>query len=292
MSKFCSPLRYPGGKSCIFSFMSNLFYENRIIGYNYAEPFAGGAGLALRLLFEEHVDKIYINDYDISIYSFWKVILNNTNEFCDWLEDVEISINNWLYYKNIQMIKNRVDEIELAKSTFFLNRTNVSGVIKGGVIGGINQTGKYKIDARFNRDDLLTRIKKIVEFKNRIIVSNDDGLKFVKKIDKKKGNIFIYLDPPYYKKGSELYMNFFVDNDHKKLFNCIKKIDSKWITSYDSTSFILNLYKNKDKVKYRLFQGTSNKKGDEIIIFPENVEYLESIKHLNNYEIIGNESLA
>lgn len=200
---FASPLRYPGGKTSIFPFMSSLFYENSLIGYSYAEPYAGGCGLALQLLFNEFVDKIYLNDYDKSIYSFWFATLHHPNELCNWIENVSINLENWHEYRSIYQNPSS-DLINLAKATFFLNRTNVSGVLKGGVIGGQQQQGKYKIDARFNKQELIDRIQKITLFKDRIHLFNLDGVNFVKKINRKKENIFIYFDPPYYQKGSDL----------------------------------------------------------------------------------------
>lgn len=280
-SKFYSPLRYPGGKSCIFPFVSNLFYENRLLGINYAEPYAGGAGLALRLLFEEFVDQIYINDLDKSIYAFWNSILTKNLRFCDWLSDIEISVDRWLYYKDIQNRKEEIDEFELAKSTFFLNRTNVSGVIKGGIIGGLKQKGKYKINARFNKDDLIRRIRRIEKLRKRITLSNLDGLSFIKKIDRKKEDFFIYLDPPYYQKGADLYMNFFSKIEHQKLSKQVHKIKKRWMVSYDNHDFILNLYPEKDKVVYKLSQSASNRIGNEVLIFPDSLNFEESLNNLN-----------
>jgi DNA adenine methylase len=186
MSIFYSPLRYPGGKTRIFNFVSNFFRENNLIGIDYAEPYAGGAGLALKLLINEYVKTIYINDLDKSIFSFWKSIIENPIRFCTWIHDVEITVKNWKKYKKIQNNSEDVDEFELAKSTFFLNRTNVSGIIKGGLIGGYEQAGKYKMDVRFNKSNLIDRIKKISKFKSRIKVSCQDGVRFIKHIDKKK----------------------------------------------------------------------------------------------------------
>jgi len=204
-SQFESPLRYPGGKACIFPFMSKLFYENNLIGTSYAEPYAGGAGLALKLLYNEYVNKIYINDLDKSIYNLWKILTENNLIFCDWLEEVEVSIDNWQYYKSVQQNIEHHTDIEIAKSTFFLNRTNISGVIKGGIIGGQEQKGKYKIDARFNKTDLIKRVRRIESFKNRINVSNLDGIGFIKKMNRISENVFIYIDPPYVQKGADLY---------------------------------------------------------------------------------------
>lgn len=280
MSIHYSPLRYPGGKNCIFPFVSNIFYENQLIGANYAEPYAGGAGLALRLLFEGYVEHIYINDLDRSIYAFWTSILNRSDEFCKWMQDVEVSIENWNKFKEIQ--SNATDDFELAKSTFFLNRTNISGVIKGGVIGGQEQKGKYKIDARFNKNDLVNRIQRIAEMKNRISVSNLDGLSFIGRLNKKHEEIFIYLDPPYYQKGADLYMNFYSKEDHKRLSKHVYRTKKKWMVSYDNHDFILNLYAEKNKIVYKLSQSASNRVGDEILIFSDGIYFEDSIKSLTS----------
>jgi len=265
--------------------MSSLFYENSLIGYSYAEPYAGGCGLALQLLFNEFVDKVYLNDYDKSIYSFWFTTLYYPNELCDWIEDVPVNLENWhecrFIYQNTSS-----DLISLAKATFFLNRTNVSGVLKGGVIGGQKQQGKYKIDARFNKQDLINRIQKISLFRERIHLFNLDGVDFVKKINRKKDDIFIYFDPPYYQKGSDLYMNYFKDKDHLRLKIIIEKLKKKWIVSYDNHEFIKNIYSNNYQVVYQLAQSTSNRVGDEVIIFSGQLRFQKAIQQLKNYKII------
>jgi DNA adenine methylase len=279
---YYSPLRYPGGKNCIFPFVSKMFYENSLIGASYAEPYAGGSGLALRLLFEGYVNHIYINDFDKSIYAFWVSIINRAEEFCEWLESIDISIKNWNYYKEIQNNAKDSDLFELAKSTFFLNRTNISGVIKGGVIGGQEQHGKYKIDARFNKIDLIDRIKKISSMKDRISLSNLDGLAFINKLNRKKEEIFIYLDPPYYQKGADLYMNFYSNEDHKRLSKFVHRMQKKWMVSYDNHDFILNLYTEQSKIVYKLSQSASNRVGDEILIFSDKIDFINSIPTLNS----------
>jgi DNA adenine methylase len=281
-----SPLRYPGGKNCIFPFVSNMFYENNLIGTSYAEPYAGGSGLALRLLFEGYVNHIYINDLDKSIYAFWMSILNRPDEFCEWIKKVKISIPNWNKYKKIQQNPKDVDPFEIAKSTFFLNRTNISGVIKGGVIGGQDQKGKYKIDARFNKKDLISRIQRIATIRDRISVSNIDGLAFINKMNNKKEEIFIYLDPPYYQKGADLYMNFYSKEDHKALSKYVHRMKKKWMVSYDNHAFILNLYAEQRKVVYKLSQSASNRIGDEILVFSQKLDYSRSINILSSPVII------
>lgn len=277
-----SPLRYPGGKACIFKFMTQFLEENNLIGTDYAEPYAGGAGLALRLMMDEYVGDIYINDLNPSIYAFWYVVLNKADALCEWIEHVPITVERWNFYKQVQTNYKTADILELAKSTFFLNRTNVSGVISGGIIGGINQRGKYKINARFNKTELIGRVREIQRFSDRIHLSNLDGIDFVKQLERMKREIFIYLDPPYYKKGSDLYMNAFCDEDHKKLADCVKTMRKKWIISYDNQEYIMQLYENNKKVLYQLSQCASNRVGDEILIFDDRLCYSESILQLNN----------
>lgn len=277
-----SPLRYPGGKACIFKFMTKLLEENDLVGTDYAEPYAGGAGLALKLMMEEYVGDIYINDLDPSIYAFWNAILTRPDDFCKWVEEVPVTVEQWLYYKRIQTSYKTVDSFELAKSTFFLNRTNVSGVITGGIIGGLKQEGKYKIDVRFNKKDLINRIKDISKFSKRIHLYNMDGVDFVKELERMRKNIFIYLDPPYYTKGSDLYMNAFRDKDHQLLASKVKKLKKKWVISYDNQDFIVQLYKDEPKVLYQLSQCTSNRIGDEVVIFDKRLYTNNSISKLNN----------
>lgn len=285
-SQFESPLRYPGGKACIFPFISKLFYENNLLGVDYAEPYAGGSGLALKLLFNEYVNKIHINDFDYSIFSFWVSIIESNKRFCDWVEDVEVNIDNWNYYKSVQRSPDKHSQFELGQSVFFLNRTNISGVIKGGPIGGIEQSGKYKIDARFNKSDLIKRIERIAFFRERISVSNLDGLRFIQQLNQNKHNTFIYLDPPYVHKGADLYMNYFKRQDHEKLASQVEKIKHKWLVSYDNNDFIINLYNKQKRLIYDLSQSASNRVGNEILVFSKQLQFTKSLNNLKNVQLI------
>ena len=282
-----SPLRYPGGKNCIFPFMSKLFYENNLLGVSYAEPYAGGAGLALHLLIEGYVQKIYINDLDPSIYLFWKAILNRTEEFCKWIESVPVNLDTWRYYKDVYKKGVEVDELEIAKCTFYLNRTNISGVLDAGPIGGYSQTAKYKIDARFNKEDLIRKIRVIESRKHDIQLSNYDGIEFIKSINRKHSNIFIYLDPPYVEKGHFLYLNCFKEYDHIRLSKFVSKINKKWMVSYDKNDLILQNYSKWNMIQYQLLQCTSNCKKNELLVFSDGLEFSESMKELAEARVIN-----
>lgn len=272
--KFYSPLRYPGGKNKLANFIALICKKNNIDGH-YIEPYAGGASVALFLLFNGYVTKITINDFDRSIYAFWYSILNDTEKFCRIIKRTEINIKNWKKYKEIQKNKTRVSLFKLGFSTFFLNRTNMSGIINAGVIGGIKQRGKYKMNCRFNKQKLINRIKKIAEHKNKIHVYNLDAIELVKKIQKKSKNTqtIFYFDPPYYIKGSSLYANHYQHDNHNEVSKMIKKIkNSRWIISYDNVQQIKSLYRGFKKIEYSLrYTAHKPKEGNEVLFFDKNL---------------------
>lgn len=267
--------------------MAKLFYENNLLGTAYAEPYAGGAGLALHLLLEGYVQKIFINDLDPNIYLFWKAVLNRTDEFCSWIEEVPINLETWKYYKETYKKGIEADEFEIAKTTFYLNRTNISGVLDAGPIGGYSQTAKYKIDARFNKKDLISKIRVIASRKHDIFLSNYDGMDFIKSLNRKHSDIFIYLDPPYVEKGHFLYMNCFKEKDHIRLSKFVSKINKKWMVSYDMNDLILQNYSKWNMIQYQLLQCTSNCKKNEILVFSDGLEFFDSIKELAEAKVIN-----
>ena len=169
-----SPLRYPGGKSKIAPFVSLLIEKTKLDECTYVEPFAGGAGVALSLLFDGTVTNIVINDYDKAIYSMWKSILEETEAFINLVRTVPLTIDEWRKQKQIYNNENKKYSLELGFATFYLNRTNRSGILAAGPIGGYKQTGNYLMDVRYNREALIQRIKKIAEYKSYIHLYNKD----------------------------------------------------------------------------------------------------------------------
>lgn len=270
---FYSPLRYPGGKNKLSRFISQICETNAINGH-YIEPYAGGASVALYLLLENKVAEVTINDIDRSIYAFWHSVLTRTNELCERIEKTEINISNWRKAKEILKKKSTASLIDLGFSTFYLNRTNVSGIIDGGVIGGIKQEGEYKMDCRFKKDKLIKRIKRISDKKKFIHLYNLDAVELINRIIKKSHieNTIFYLDPPYYLKGKSLYINHYDHEDHKKVSDLIKSINNiHWIVSYDNNPKIRNFYKDiKQKIEYSLLHTAHKAKmGKEILFFSE-----------------------
>lgn len=263
-----SPLRYPGGKTKIAPLVNAIMEKAEIKNGIYIEPFAGGGGVALALLLNNQVSRIVINDMDISIYAFWYSILNHTEEFIQLIKDTKVTVEEWYKQKEIFINNGFNDLCKLGFATFFLNRTNRSGILKAGPIGGYDQTGKYLIDARFNKEDLIKRIDRIGKYKDKISLFNLEIKDFIKNIlPKYRSNAFIYFDPPYYKKGHELYINFFKPEDHMILAKLIKKIKIDWMVTYDNVEEVKIIYKDREQKVYDLNYSLANKgKNSEIIV--------------------------
>lgn len=276
---FYSPLRYPGGKSKLSKFVSQICVQNNINGH-YVEPYAGGASVALFLLMEEYVNKITINDIDRSIYAFWHSVVNHSDEFCQMIEKTDVNIENWYKAREIQKNKESVDLFSLGFSTFYLNRTNRSGIIDAGVIGGLDQKGTYKIDCRFNKNVLISRIQAIARKKRKIKVYNLDALKLINKISKKSNleDTIFYFDPPYYLKGPSLYINAYSSNDHLEVAEKIKNIkNAHWIVSYDNVDEIKKMYSGLENSEFLLsYSAGEKKRGKEVIFFSPRLQVSSS----------------
>ncbi|UJL46352.1 DNA adenine methylase [Virgibacillus sp. NKC19-16] len=267
-----SPLRYPGGKNKLYSYLRYIIKENEVS--NYIEPYCGGAAIALKLLINQDVKKIMINDYDKSIYSLWYSILNNSEEMKQRVYNARFNMNEWNFQKDIQQKKDNVSLIELGFSTLFLNRTNRSGIINAGPIGGKKQNGNYKMDCRFNKEALIRKIDLISSLGSKINLYNKDALDFISTNISKTRNSLTFFDPPYYVKGRELYTNFYEHVDHVDLRNSINNTmkNKKWILTYDLSSDIKNLYSQYEYYTYYLNYSLANsRKGKELIIYSNSV---------------------
>ena len=265
----CSPLRYPGGKTFLFPFFDGVIKDNGLENITYIEPFAGGAGAALALLMSEKVNHIVINDLDKAIYAFWKSAVFNSASFIRKIKSTPVTVKEWRKQKEIYN-NPKTTQLDLGFATFFLNRTNTSGILDGGPIGGLKQKGKYKIDARFNKEMLVRRIRQIALFKNQISVFNKDGLELIGEYLNKK-NTFIYLDPPYFEKGATLYLNHYRKEDHEAL---AEKLNSNpnafWLLTYDNKKEIKSLYPDRKIVNFSLnYNAYESRKGREVMILSD-----------------------
>ena len=269
MSKFVSPLRYPGGKLKVVDYVKQLMEVNDLMGGTYIEPYAGGASVALSLLFGQYAGKIKINDKDRSIYAFWYAVLNETDALCRLISDTPVTMDTWQVQHELQKHKEEAGLLELGFSTFFLNRTNRSGILNGGVIGGKNQLGTWKIDARYNKKDLIERIEHVAGYADLIELTSMDAVALIKRYKRTPAvKTFCYLDPPYYVKGQDLYLNYYRDKDHQDIAKAIKKFKGQWIISYDAVDFISELYKDYRQKEYYLSYSAGNPaKGKEIMVY-------------------------
>lgn len=187
-------------------YVKHLMEENDLCGGTYIEPYAGGASVALSLLYGKYASRIKINDIDRSVYAFWHSVLNETDALCRLIADTPVSMETWQNQHEVQKKKAEIDLLTLGFSTFFLNRTNRSGILNGGVIGGKEQTGNYLIDARYNKKDLIERIEQIAGYADLIDLTSMDAVELIKRYKRTPAaKTLVYLDPPYYIKGRDLY---------------------------------------------------------------------------------------
>ncbi len=268
MSTTNTLIRYPGGKSRLTNYISKLISLNEIGDGYYVEPYAGGAGLAINLLLKGFVRYVHLNDIDLSIFSVWHSVINEPEKLCKFINDVNVSLDEWNKQKEVFLNKEDHDLLTLGKAALFLNRTNRSGILNGGVIGGFGQNGNYKIDARFNKETLIKKIEKIAFYKSRIKIFNQDASHFLNDhVAFLPEKTLINLDPPYYKKGKKLYQNFYNHSDHEEISKIISSLQQFWIVTYDNVPQIRSLYSDYSILEFGLSYSAQKKyRGKEIII--------------------------
>jgi DNA adenine methylase len=281
-SLFPSPLRYPGGKGKISSFLEDLILINNLDGSVLYELYAGGAGASLSLLFEGVCERIVLNDLDEHIYSFWYCVLNETEALVQRINDSIVDVPNWEKQKVIYSNPKGFSKLDVAFSTFFLNRCNRSGILfRAGPIGGYDQTGNYKIDVRFNKQDLTRRIEKIAQFKNKIQVENLESIEFLQTIfNSNESKKFIFLDPPYYIQGEHLYLSCYEDSNHIALANLLEEHRSEnWFLTYDNCDRINELYSNFRRSELEMsYTLQSKRKAKEVMIFSDSLHLPKQLR--------------
>ena len=269
---YASPLRYPGGKGKLAPFIMLSIERNGLLDGEYVEPYAGGAAIAFSLLFREYVTDVHINDINALIHAFWYSVLHDTEGLCRLIHDTPVNMETWQTQREIQNSQKSHSRLELGFSTFFLNRTTRSGILEGGVIGGKNQDGFWKLDARFNKQDLTSRIQKIARYSDCIHLYNLDAAEFIRKIlPRLPKKTLVYLDPPYYAKGKDLYENHYEPQDHAAIATIVStQIKHKWIVSYDNVPAIEELYRGHRRITYNLsYSAAFRYSGAEIMIFSD-----------------------
>lgn len=269
MARSNSPLRYPGGKTCLYELTASVLRLNKLQRGHYAEPYAGGAGLALSLLFGGHVSDIHLNDVDRSVWAFWDAVLNRTEALEDLIWNTPVDVERWHEQRRIYLNSQDYDDLTVGFSMFFLNRTNRSGIVKGaGVIGGLEQQGAYKIDCRFNREELVRRIRRIAKYRSRIHLHRLDALDFMSLLDRSLPPRALFcIDPPYFNKGSSLYTSFYDPDDHAAVSQAVLGLDRPWILTYDNTPEISHLYKARRQFSFDVNYSVQTKRvGTELLV--------------------------
>lgn len=269
MARGASPLRYPGGKTSMLDLAATVLRLNGLERGHYAEPYAGGCGLAFSLLYGGFVSDIHINDIDPSLWAFWHSVLNRTDELVALVENTPVAIEEWRRQRAVHRQMDALDPLKLGFSAFFLNRTNRSGIIgSGGVIGGLNQTGNYPIDCRFQRDDLSRRIRRVSRYRDRIHLTNLDALAFLEQCGGElPSNSLLFIDPPYFKKGSSLYTNFYRPEDHATVASKVLSIEWPWIVTYDDVPELRHLYRDRRQYTFGINYSLNEKRvGSELLV--------------------------
>jgi DNA adenine methylase len=282
--KYYTPLRYPGGKAKLATYMKALLRANDLVDGEYVEPYAGGSAVALELLFHEYVSKIHINDLSKPVHAFWSSVLNHTNELCRLVRDTPLTVQTWDKQKRIFTHRNDFGQVEVGFAAFFLNRTNRSGILNGGVIGGRAQRGPWKINARFNPDELIFRIESIAKMRKRIRLTRMDALKLLQTHGGEwPPKTLIYLDPPYYEKGRDLYYDFYDGRDHEQISRFLTTTfsDKRWAISYDDVPAIRELYTGRHRVVYGIgYSAREVRQGNEVMFFSDALQETPVIDRL------------
>ncbi|MBI4620607.1 MAG: DNA adenine methylase [Desulfobacterales bacterium] len=248
-----SPLRYPGGKGKLAPFFKKLFRHNNLCDGTYVEPYAGGSAVALTLLLEGYAWEIVINDIDPLIYAFWWAVLNDTETLSRKIKDTPVTMQVWKEQKCVHADSEQHSLTDVGFATFFLNRTNISGIIKAGVIGGKKQDGPFKLNARFNKKDLLERINLIAQYKGRIRLFNLDAWVLITTIiPSLPEKCLLYFDPPYFGKGKLLYSNYYTPTDHTLMASKIRSLNFPWVVTYDDVSEIRDFYSGENYVEFKI----------------------------------------
>lgn len=275
-NKLYTPLRYPGGKARFAPLIAEVIAANNLTGGHYLEPYAGGAGVALSLLVDGIVEYVHINDADPAIADFWRAATEQSDQLVAMVAAEPISMEAWHHWRGVMLGTIQGSALERGFATLFMNRTNRSGILKGGVIGGKAQAGDYKINARFMREELCLRLERIGAHSDGIHVYEEDAHQLLLRSHQfLPAKSLVYLDPPYYVKGAGLYRNFYKHEDHVRIAKLLGsgRFRRPWVVSYDNADEIKEMYAYATPYAYGLnYTAQRRYTGSEVMFFSKRIE--------------------
>jgi len=244
-NKITSPLRYPGSKATFLKVVLEFIEVHGLKGREIVEPYAGSGIVSLSLVAKNLVSHATLVERDPLLYSFWKAVFEHTDALLSSIEEINVNMDTWHELRVLLKHKIPEDKLipDLALACLFFNRTNFSGVLHSGPIGGKNQSSDYKLDCRFNKKDIISRIRQISSLRDGVSVKFGDALEFLQKANiQNNEKRFFYVDPPYFKQGRKLYRYYYKVIDHKRLYDILSVATFPWLLSYDKHEFIELLY--------------------------------------------------
>lgn len=274
-NKLYTPLRYPGGKARFAPLIAGVIADNDLTGGHYLEPYAGGAGVALCLLVDGVVEHVHINDADPAIADFWRAATQQSDQLVAMVASEPIDMDAWHHWRGVMLGNVPGSDLERGFATLFMNRTNRSGILKGGVIGGKAQAGDYKINARFMREELCSRLERIGTHAEGIHVYEEDAHQLLMRCHQfLPAKSLVYLDPPYYVKGAGLYRNFYKHEDHVRIAKLLgsERFRRPWVVSYDNADEITEMYAYATSYAYGLnYTAQRRYTGSEVMFFSKRI---------------------
>jgi DNA adenine methylase len=266
--RYRSPLRYPGGKARLAAYLARVLASQSTSIETYCEPYAGGAGAGLKLLADGHVSRLIINDLNPGIAAFWRSVFFTTSELVKLVAECAVDLDNWHRQRAVYLVPDQHDDLTLGFATFFLNRTNRSGILNARPIGGLEQTGNWLIDARFNRPDLVKRIESLGKLASQVDVRQERAIELIRNLSRRSRPALLYVDPPYVVPGEELYLTDHSWSEHQRLRQVLAKSRHPWILTYDADDRTRELYRDFRCLRFNISHTAQTQKvGREFMFF-------------------------
>lgn len=270
-NQIISPLRYPGSKASLTDYIASVIEANLLSGCTIIEPYAGSATVSLEMLSRGFVQHAILIERDPLLYGFWYSVFNDVDNLVNDIFEIDVSLNTWIDFQKYRNTTNLDDYLllELGVAGLFFNRTNFSGILGAGPIGGANQDSKYKINCRFKKEKIIQQIRTISLLKDKVEVVFGDALTYLKTQEHEIGNSFsfLYIDPPYYNQGKKLYRYWYEDSNHKELADYLGRLETPWLVSYDDHPKIREYYEESAMQELFIdYTARVSRQGEELLI--------------------------